>query len=106
MNRTETLASVVRIDEDKCNNCYACITACPVKLCMDGSGEKLRINANLCIGCGNCIDICSHKARQIMDDTPRFFEDLKQGSRVVAVVAPAIASFFPENFLKFNGYLK
>jgi len=82
MKNTEMLASVVRIDEVKCNNCYACITACPVKLCMDGSGEKLQINANLCIGCGNCIDICSHKARYIIDDSSRFFEDIKKESRL------------------------
>jgi iron only hydrogenase large subunit-like protein/ABC-type transporter Mla subunit MlaD len=73
---------------------------------MDGSGEKLKINADLCIGCGNCITVCTHKARSLIDDTPRFIEDLKQGKKIIAVVAPAIASFFPEKFLNFNGYLK
>ena len=106
MGITANLTPVVGINEDKCNNCYACITACPVKLCMDGSGKRLSINANLCIGCGNCIDACSHKARFIIDDTPTFFDALKKGTRVIAIVAPAIASFFPGEFLKFNGYLK
>jgi len=100
------LAPVVRIDEGKCNNCYACITVCPVKLCMDGSGEKLLINADLCIGCGNCIDACPHGARLVIDDTPRFAEDLGNGAKIVAVVAPAIAAFFPGEYLRFNGYLK
>jgi len=100
------LTPVVKIDERKCNNCYSCITACPVKLCMDGSGEKLLINKDLCIGCGNCIDACSHKARLIMDDTPKFFDALKQGTKLVAIVAPAIAAFFPEQYLNFNGYLR
>jgi iron only hydrogenase large subunit-like protein/uncharacterized protein YoxC len=105
MGKTQ-LAPVIRIDEEKCINCYACITGCPVKYCMDGSGEKLQINANLCIGCGNCITVCSHNARTLIDDTPRFIEDLKQGKKIIAVVAPAIASFFPEKYLNFNGYLK
>jgi len=35
-----SLAPVIRIDEEKCINCYACIAGCPVKYCMDGSGEK------------------------------------------------------------------
>ena len=43
----DNLAPVIKIDEEKCINCYACIAACPVKYCMDGSGEKLRINQNM-----------------------------------------------------------
>jgi len=101
-----SLTPVIQIDEAKCVNCYACITGCPVKYCMNGSGEKLTINPDLCIGCGNCIHICTHKARSLIDDTPRFFADLKLGKKIVAIVAPAIASFFPEKFLNFNGWLK
>jgi len=100
------LSHVIQIDEEKCINCYACITGCPVKYCMDGSGDKLTINVDLCIGCGNCISICTHKARKLLDDTPHFFSDLKQGQKMVAVVAPAVASVFPEQFLKLNGWLK
>jgi len=100
------LSHVIQIDEKKCINCYACITGCPVKYCMDGSSEKLRINPDLCIGCGHCILVCSHKARKLVDDTPHFFSDLKQGQKMVAIVAPAVASVFPEKFLNLNGWLK
>jgi iron only hydrogenase large subunit-like protein/polyhydroxyalkanoate synthesis regulator phasin len=100
------LTPVIKIDEEKCINCYACITGCPVKYCMDGSGEKLKINPDLCIGCGNCINVCSHKARSLIDDAPAFMADMKHGHKMVAVVAPAIASFFPEKFLNFNGWLR
>ena len=100
------LAPVIEIIEDKCVNCYACITACPVKYCMDGSGRKLTINHNLCIGCGHCIQVCSHKARKPIDDTDQFLRDLKLGEKIIAVVAPAAASVFAGNFLKLNGYLQ
>jgi len=100
------LAPVIEIDLVKCINCYACITACPVKYCMDGSGEKLNINHDMCIGCGNCISFCSHDARQIIDDTPRFLEDVKKGEKIAVVVAPAIASVFPKQYKNFNGWLK
>ena len=103
---TTALSPVIKIDEDKCINCYACITACPVKYCMDGSGEKLQINKDLCIGCGNCISACTHGARQLVDDTAAFFDDLKRGQKMIAIVAPAAASFFPGKYLNLNGYLK
>jgi iron only hydrogenase large subunit-like protein len=100
------LTPVIRIDEEKCVNCYACIVICPVKYCMNGSGEKLQINHDICIGCGNCINACTHKARTLIDDTSRFMEDLKQNKKIIAVAAPAVASFFPDQFLNLNGYLK
>ena len=100
------LTPVIKIDENKCINCYTCIAECPVKLCNDGSGEKLNINPDMCIGCGNCIACCSHDARAIIDDTSQFFINLKRGEKMVAVVAPAIASVFPDKFLNFNGWLK
>jgi len=73
---------------------------------MDGSGEVLTINHDICVGCGNCIIVCSHKARSIIDDTDTFFRDLKRGEKIVAVVAPAIVAVFQEKFLNFNGWLK
>jgi len=100
------LSNVIQIDNDKCVNCFACITGCPVKYCMDGSGEKLTINPDLCIGCGNCIISCSHNARKIIDDTPHFLSDLKQGQKMIAVIAPAVASVFPDKHLRLNGWLK
>ncbi|MCL1928382.1 MAG: methyl-accepting chemotaxis protein [Treponema sp.] len=106
MDNTGKLTPVIGINEEKCINCYACITACPVKYCMDGSGETLTINHDLCIGCGHCIPTCTHKARELIDDTDRFFADLKQGEPIVAIAAPAVASVFPGNYLRINGFLK
>jgi len=100
------LTPVIRIDEEKCINCYACIVICPVKYCMNGSGEKLLINHDICIGCGNCINACTHKARTLIDDTSRFMEDLKQNKKIIAVAAPAVVSFLPDQFLNLNGWLK
>jgi len=102
----KTLAPVIKINEEKCINCFACINACPIKYCMDGTGEKIAINHDLCIGCGSCITACSHGARELIDDTPRFFEDLKRGGKFIAVAAPAAASVFPGQFLRLNGYLR
>lgn len=100
------LLPVVDIDKEKCINCYACIAPCPVKFCMNGSGEKLLINHDLCIGCGHCIEVCPHNARLPVDDLENFQAALKRREKIVAIVAPAVASVFPDNYLKLNGYLK
>ena len=106
MENTGKLVPVIQINDEKCVNCYACITACPVKYCMDGSGESLTINHDLCIGCGHCIAVCTHEARELIDDTGRFFDDLKRGERIIAITAPAVAAVFPGNYLRVNGYLQ
>ena len=100
------LTPVIEIDLNNCINCYACITQCPVKYCMDGSGEKLTVNHDLCIGCGHCIEVCHHDARRPVDDTEKFLTDLERKEKIIAVVAPAVASVFPGHFLNLNGYLK
>jgi iron only hydrogenase large subunit-like protein len=101
-----SLTPVIGIDYEKCINCYACIAACPVKYCMDGSGDVLTINNDMCIGCGNCISACTHHARKIIDDTARFFNALNGGEKIIAIAAPAVASVFSGNHLRLNGYLQ
>ncbi len=99
------VSKVITVNKDNCKNCHACITACPVKFCNDGSGEFVDINENLCIGCGNCIKACSHDARSIVDDFDQFISDLKRGVKMVAISAPAVASNFPGEYLNLNGWL-
>lgn len=101
-----SLAKVVNVDADKCQNCHACISACPSKFCNDGSGDHVKINDDLCIGCGQCIEACTWGARTIVDDTERFFADLRRGTPMITVVAPAVAASFPTTYLNLNGWLK
>ncbi len=102
----EHLSDVIEVDKEKCVNCHACISVCPVKFCMDATGDYIKINADLCIGCGQCIDACTHEARKHVDDFSRFFDALERKEKIAAIVAPAIASSFPDNYLRFNGWLK
>jgi iron only hydrogenase large subunit-like protein len=101
------LSKLIRINEEKCINCHQCIAACPVKFANDGSDKVVHVNHNLCIGCGQCIHACTHKARFPTDDFDSFLNDLvKQKDKMIAVVAPAVASNFPRTYLKLNGWLK
>lgn len=101
-----TLAKIIDVLRDKCQNCHACITACPSKFCNDGSKDYVEINHDLCIGCGECVKACTWKARVVIDDTDKFFKDIDNGIEMIAIVAPAIAASFPGRYLNFNGWLK
>jgi iron only hydrogenase large subunit-like protein len=102
----DKLSAVIRVDEEKCVNCHACIAACPVKYCNNGAGEKVVVNHDLCIGCGSCIQACTHEARLIVDDSELFFSALDKKEKIIAIAAPAVASNFPGLYLNLNGYLK
>lgn len=101
-----SLSKIINVNAEKCQNCHACITACPSKFCNDGSGDHIKINDDLCIGCGQCLKACTWGARTIIDDTERFFADLKMGIPMVTIVAPAVAASFPSKYLNLNGWLK
>ena len=100
------LKAVINVDSEKCCNCHRCIAVCPVKLCNDGSGDFVTLNQDLCIGCGSCIEACTHGARNGVDDTQEFFDELKKGNPVIAIVAPAVAVNFKGKDKELNGWLK
>jgi iron only hydrogenase large subunit-like protein/uncharacterized Fe-S cluster-containing protein len=102
----KSLKKVIEVNSDKCVNCHACITACPVKFCNDGSHDIVEINPDMCIACGQCLTACTHGARVALDDFDEFLRDLKAGVKIVAVVAPAVAANFPGKYLNLNGWLK
>ncbi|MBP5158407.1 MAG: 4Fe-4S binding protein [Treponema sp.] len=103
---SEHLRPVVYVDPTKCCNCHRCISVCPVKMCNNGAGDHVSVNHDLCIGCGTCIEACVHGARQGIDDIEGFFHDLKSGTPMVAIVAPAVAVNFKGRDLELNGWLK
>lgn len=100
------LKPVINVDSSKCCNCHRCIAVCPVKLCNDGSGDSVILNADLCIGCGSCLDACTHGARTGIDDTEAFFSALKSGTGIIAIVAPAVVVNFKGKDKELNGWLK
>jgi iron only hydrogenase large subunit-like protein/ArsR family metal-binding transcriptional regulator len=75
-------------------------------MCNNGAGSIVDHHSELCIGCGECISACTHKARVGRDDVDSFMEDLKKGTGVIAIVAPASAASFEGKYLNVNGFLK
>jgi iron only hydrogenase large subunit-like protein len=97
---------VIEVLKDKCVNCHRCIMVCPAKMCNDGSGDIVDHHASLCIGCGECISACTHRARVGLDDFDDFMGALKAGEEIIASVAPASAASFGGRYLELNGLLK
>ncbi|HEX2921051.1 MAG TPA: [Fe-Fe] hydrogenase large subunit C-terminal domain-containing protein [Bacteroidales bacterium] len=106
MKSSNALSQILVVDEEKCVNCHKCIAVCPIKYCNDASGNSVTVINDMCIGCGACIKACSHDARSYRDDTKKFVDALTRKDKLVAIVAPAIAANFPDEYLKINSFLK
>lgn len=98
------LSKIMHVADEKCKNCHSCISVCPVKFCNDGSGDTVTVNQDLCIGCAECLAVCTHDARAGKDDFQTFMDS--RDDNVVAIVAPAVASNFRDQYLNLNGWLK
>lgn len=99
----------IYLNEGKCVGCNKCLTNCPVvganiAYLVDGN-NKIKINTDKCIYCGTCIKVCDHNARDFIDDTERFFNDLSKGKKLSVIAAPSLIVNFDE-YKNLLGYLK
>ncbi len=80
----------VRLDADLCKGCINCIKRCPTEA-IRVRGGKARINSKFCIDCGECIRVCPHHAKHAVHDK---LDVLKKYEYTVALPAPALYSQF------------
>ncbi len=100
-----------RIDQSKCKSCGLCAQVCPFQAitkiivpcenaCPVGAIAKdedglTKIDHEKCISCGKCVSACPfgavHKKSQIID----ILRNIKEGKKVVAMLAPAIMGQLP-----------
>ncbi len=95
--------------EENCLGCNKCIARCPIPeahIAYEVNGlTKVKVDPTKCINCGHCIEVCDHNARDYIDDTERFFEDLKNGKEMAIVASSSIFVNIPY-YKKLFGYLK
>ena len=97
---------------DKCIGCNKCIRACScIGACVstepdENGNSRIMVDGRLCVSCGACFDICEHNARDFVDDTERFFEDLKRGEKISLLVAPAFPANYPDTYTRVFSKLK
>jgi iron only hydrogenase large subunit-like protein len=91
------LKPLINLDNQLCNNCNACVRACPVKAIYMHSGSSFpELNSDRCIGCGDCVLICNPKAltyRSSVDEAKSLFES---GAKIAVILSPSISAEFDD----------
>ena len=101
------------IDSSKCKNCKMCMAACPynaiVKIavpcedaCPVGAIEKdddghAKIDHQKCISCGRCVKRCPFGAINEKSQIIDILKNIKEGDKIVALIAPSVAGQFQGN---------
>ena len=99
---------IITTNTDLCVGCNKCIAKCPVKAnfaFQEDGKNKVKVLQDKCIHCGACIKACDHNVRDYIDDTERFFNDLKNGKKIALLVDPSIKFNFTA-YQKLFTYLK
>ena len=87
--------------KDKCRVCYTCVRECPVKAIKIINGQA-EVLSERCIGCGNCVTVCSQNAKEYFNSINILETLLRENNKVVALIAPS----FPAEFSEFENYKK
>ena len=80
----------VSLDPEKCKGCTACLKRCPTEAIRIHDGHAV-INSVRCIDCGECIRVCSSKAKKATHDSLSVLENYKY---TVALPAPSFYGQF------------
>jgi two-component system NtrC family sensor kinase len=90
------LQKLVTTIGEKCRMCYTCVRECPAKAIQIIDGQAKVIETR-CIGCGNCVTVCSQNAKQIQSGIEDTEALLAGPATVAAIVAPSYPAEFDED---------
>jgi len=96
---------IIKTIGQKCKRCYSCVRECPAKA-IRVVNEQAIILGERCISCGHCVKVCSQDAKQIENEVDKVLYNIIPTGKAVAIVAPAFAASFPDNFCKLPSALR
>ncbi|HKJ38657.1 MAG TPA: 4Fe-4S dicluster domain-containing protein [Anaerolineales bacterium] len=91
LNPVHTSNFLPVVDEDECNGCGKCVTACPVEAMTLVSTndahhpkmKKAKVDEDACLGCGVCIRTCAHDGLSLRSRPERVITPLNSLHRTV-----------------------
>lgn len=98
-------SGIVSTIGQRCKRCYSCIRECPAIAIRVENGQAVVI-ADRCISCGHCVKVCSQNAKKVVSDVDRLVEAILPINKTIAIIAPAFAASFPDNYMKLPSALR
>jgi signal transduction histidine kinase/iron only hydrogenase large subunit-like protein len=81
--------------KELCRMCYTCVRECPAKAIRIYNGQA-EVISDRCIGCGNCIKVCSQDAKVFLQTRQDVKSLLLSHTNVAAIVAPSFPAEFTD----------
>ena len=75
MTTTKTIRKIIRIDEEKCNGCGACVPACAEGALQIIDGKAKLVSETYCDGLGACLGKCPQGAITIEERAAEEFNE-------------------------------
>jgi len=85
----------IKTVRQNCRKCYSCVRNCPVKA-IKVKKDSAEVIHHRCIGCGECLRVCSQKAKVIEDAIDQTSTFLAEDREVIAVLGTSYPAFFSE----------
>lgn len=64
--RLQALKRDVRLKEDRCTHCGACIGQCPTDALYMTEQDEVKLDPEKCIACGHCAVACTYDAVEVL----------------------------------------
>ena len=91
------MEGLIKIIDEKCKACYACVRACPVNAIQVTEEQSVpRILPERCISCGSCIKACLPAAISYTNSTNEVKDLLASENKVAAAIDPSISAEFSD----------
>lgn len=95
----------IGFSKSNCENCYACVRACPVHA-IKVINKQSQIIKQRCIVCGKCLSRCPQNYKFIKSEKEMAKHFIRGKSKVIASISPNFASIFGKDSNKVPTALK